>query len=566
MAKNQAIVVGINEYKLLQPLKYAKRDAELMRDFLLNKAGFERVFFFSEDAPRIGGKSTEPFRSNLMRVMRELFHQPFMEPGDNFWFFFSGHGIRQDDRDYLMPLDADPGNVEHTGIATNDITERLQGCGADNVVFILDACRSGGRKSGQGVGRQTEDEARRKGIISIFSCSPDQYSYEIDSLQQGAFTTALLEGLGDQGRCATVERLNQYLEARVPEIVLQHYDGRAQQSPYMAVAPLSRSHLILMPQYAGSDEILVLKDDALQAESVENMELSKQLWTQVSTMAKSGQHRDDAVKSLVRIETKLKQIRDQKKLNELYREATQLHQARQWQAVIDIFKRIHQIDGNHPDPRGLLTSSGKQKKLSDLYRQGKRYINAEQWFEALRQFEEIQQLEPDYRDVESLIAGLQEEDEIEVSEVSHSGESKLRSLLKEVKRLPTLAVFAIWLFLIITAANIKPETYSLYSLQDSGITRGFIICGLLGGLIDGFVTGISSKQEASSIQWRKVLFSSIIGASTGFFIWWIAGILRENGKSYFYDYLSIGLTIIGAILCKLGTYLFNQKLSQSMRA
>jgi uncharacterized caspase-like protein len=132
----------------------------------------------------------------LLRVLRQLFKEPFLGAGDNFWFFFSGHGIRHADRDYLMPCDGDPEDIENTAIEINFVTERLRRCGADNVVLVLDACRSLGTRGGEGIGRQTADEARNLGVISIFSCSPQEYSYEIEVLQQGAFTCALLEGLG----------------------------------------------------------------------------------------------------------------------------------------------------------------------------------------------------------------------------------------------------------------------------------------------------------------------------------------------------------------------------------
>ncbi|KAM3097397.1 caspase domain-containing protein [Phormidesmis sp. 146-12] len=299
MAKNWAIVIGINQYRFLQPLRYAKRDAELMQNFLLNDAGFDRVFFFSDDSSPLGDKSTEPFRTNLLRVMRQIFEQPFMGAGDNFWFFFSGHGIRYDDRDYLMPLDGDSEDVENTGIATHDITDRLRRCGADNIVMMLDACRNDSKKSGQGIGRQTEEEARRTGVISIFSCSPDQYSYEIEAIQQGAFTAALLEGLGIRGRCATVERLNQYLENRVPEIVRQHH-SKAQQTPYTIAEPIGRSNLILIPKHADFSDIATLKNDAYQAEVSQNVALAEQLWIRVLAAA-SGQDMD-AVRALQRIE------------------------------------------------------------------------------------------------------------------------------------------------------------------------------------------------------------------------------------------------------------------------
>ncbi|MHC5721074.1 MAG: caspase family protein, partial [Nostoc sp.] len=69
-------------------------DAQLMQEFLANEAGFERIFFFSDDSPAVDGKSTRPTRTNLLRVLRQLFDNSFMGAGDNFWFFFSGHGVK----------------------------------------------------------------------------------------------------------------------------------------------------------------------------------------------------------------------------------------------------------------------------------------------------------------------------------------------------------------------------------------------------------------------------------------------------------------------------------------
>ncbi|MDF5711050.1 MAG: caspase family protein [Nostoc sp. S4] len=69
MAKNWAIAIGINRYDLLQPLNYAKRDAQLIQEFLGNEAGFERIYFFSDDSPDVGGKSTRPNRTNLLRIL-----------------------------------------------------------------------------------------------------------------------------------------------------------------------------------------------------------------------------------------------------------------------------------------------------------------------------------------------------------------------------------------------------------------------------------------------------------------------------------------------------------------
>jgi uncharacterized caspase-like protein len=47
MGKNWAITIGINQYDNLAPLKYAKGDAEAVRDFVSMKWGLEKSLLFS---------------------------------------------------------------------------------------------------------------------------------------------------------------------------------------------------------------------------------------------------------------------------------------------------------------------------------------------------------------------------------------------------------------------------------------------------------------------------------------------------------------------------------------
>jgi uncharacterized caspase-like protein len=92
--------------------------------------------------------------------LRDFFEEPYLKAGDNLWFFFSGHGIRHQDRDYLMPCDANPRDPDYTAISISYVTERLRRCGADNVVLLLDACRNEGEKAGLGIG-----EEKQQGVI-----------------------------------------------------------------------------------------------------------------------------------------------------------------------------------------------------------------------------------------------------------------------------------------------------------------------------------------------------------------------------------------------------------------
>ena len=124
MGQNWAIAVGINQYDNLLPLKYAKADAEAMKDWFEEEANFDKVFLFTEDSPKIPKNNpsipTKPTYGTLRRFLRAQFEnieKPLLKPEDNLWFFFAGHGRRSGDKDYLMLSDSDPGDVEHTAIS-----------------------------------------------------------------------------------------------------------------------------------------------------------------------------------------------------------------------------------------------------------------------------------------------------------------------------------------------------------------------------------------------------------------------------------------------------------------
>jgi formylglycine-generating enzyme required for sulfatase activity len=280
MSRNWAICIGINDYSRLQPLRYAVSDAAAMRDFFVQEGRFEQVYYFADDAPPIetpkGPMEAKPTFANLLDFFEKRFQKPFLSVGDNLWLFFAGHGELHEGHDYLMPIDVSLGNLERTALRLSDLTAYLRNSGADNTVLLLDACRSQGSRRGLGLGTEAQ-----QGMVTVYSCSPREASYEIEELGHGAFTYALLEGFKLQGgdNCATVERLDQYLRYQVPALNAQH--RKPVQTPYTAVEPLSKNHLILLPQKATLQDVLALKADAQEAELEEELDLAEQLWIRV---------------------------------------------------------------------------------------------------------------------------------------------------------------------------------------------------------------------------------------------------------------------------------------------
>jgi uncharacterized caspase-like protein len=106
MANNWAIVVGVNDYEHHpeQKLRYAVRDAEHLGDFLCQSAQFEPanvIRCLGEEALR--GERNYPSCSNLVRILNRDLKPSNIGQVQHFWFFFSGHGISRNGRDFLLP-------------------------------------------------------------------------------------------------------------------------------------------------------------------------------------------------------------------------------------------------------------------------------------------------------------------------------------------------------------------------------------------------------------------------------------------------------------------------------
>jgi Trp operon repressor len=106
-------------------------------------------------------------------------------------------------------------------------------------------------------------------------------------------------------------------------------------------------------------------------------------------------------------------LQRQRRLDELYVQARQLHEGQEWQSVIDVFERIHSEDPAFPDPEGLLASAREaldhMHKTAGLYDQALRYVDGSDWQQALECLEEVQRLEPGYRDTEDLLSRVRRE-------------------------------------------------------------------------------------------------------------------------------------------------------------
>jgi hypothetical protein len=233
MAKNWAIIIGINGYTFLDDLKWATRDAQMMAQFLKNN--HFKVWHFST---KVSDSKMQPSHACIRYFLKTLKQQE-LGKDDNFWFFFSGHGSVHDGEDYLMLTESNPIDIYHTAIPTKFVIDELKKVHAGNIYLFLDACRNTGNKSLLKLGDSTIEEARSKNIIVFFSCSHGEFSYEIDSLKHGSFTCALLEGLKNPVKKNNLQELASYVTNRVTELNSKH--KKSKQSPCLYIETITET-------------------------------------------------------------------------------------------------------------------------------------------------------------------------------------------------------------------------------------------------------------------------------------------------------------------------------------
>ncbi|BAY87120.1 peptidase C14 caspase catalytic subunit p20 [Calothrix parasitica NIES-267] len=233
MAKLWAIAIGINQYQYFQPLGYGSADAEVLRGFLVEQAGFpeEQCLLMTDSSVPIGDKPTLPTKNNILQLLEDLAANSW-EPQDKLWFFFSGYGINHEGQDYLIPIEGDSQRVKETGIEIRQLMQTLQVCGLE-VLLLMDFNRAFGTKADSSIGQETIELAQELQISTILSCQPEQFSHESSELGHGFFTATLLEALR-YGNTNNLAGLESYLSVRTPELCQHHW--RPTQNPITFIA------------------------------------------------------------------------------------------------------------------------------------------------------------------------------------------------------------------------------------------------------------------------------------------------------------------------------------------
>jgi hypothetical protein len=223
-----AVVIGISDYKADGlNLRYADRDAEAIRDFLIEKGGFraERVRFLSDQRA-----THEGVRTALFSFLAAT------QPEDMVLIFLAGHGVQDSvnpDNYFFLTHDSETANLGGTAIPMWDLGNVMDyTIRAQRILIFADTCHSGaaldrgGPKDGKNLNffnKYLEVLAGKKGRLVVTASQAHENSLETTNLGHGVFTYSLLAGLAGAADdnpadgVVTAGELVDYLQAKVPE-------------------------------------------------------------------------------------------------------------------------------------------------------------------------------------------------------------------------------------------------------------------------------------------------------------------------------------------------------------
>ncbi|SFV16079.1 polysaccharide deacetylase family protein [Pseudoduganella namucuonensis] len=193
-----AIVVGIDDYAKWPKLQYAVRDAQGVRQTLIDKFGFaaERVVTL---------KNGEATRNGILGAFHDKLAHGGVQRNDRIFVFFAGHGATRKlssgrDLGYIVPVDADPNQLATDAIPMTEIQNIAESLNAKHVLFVMDACYSGlGLTRGGGSASFLRDNAKRIGRQMLTAGGGDQLVADGGPNGHSVFTWTLLQGLGGKG-------------------------------------------------------------------------------------------------------------------------------------------------------------------------------------------------------------------------------------------------------------------------------------------------------------------------------------------------------------------------------
>jgi uncharacterized caspase-like protein/WD40 repeat protein len=238
--------VGVSEFQnpAVPQLAYAQRDAQDWAKVMLAQQG--KAYRAVEARVLTNASASKAALISGLDWLKDN-----VAPGDVAMVFLAGHGFTHaaDNRYFFAGTDTDPQHLSDSALPYKVIQDtlidiNLRGDGTRSIVFI-DTCHAGDAAGGKKNVRPSNGESlanelvRQENQVLVFASSrADQFSWEYPTMEHGAFTAALLEGVGTPWKAdpyqvgrVTYKSLDAWLAFRVPLLTQER------QTPRLLVPP-----------------------------------------------------------------------------------------------------------------------------------------------------------------------------------------------------------------------------------------------------------------------------------------------------------------------------------------
>ncbi|MEQ9639442.1 MAG: caspase family protein [Alphaproteobacteria bacterium] len=237
-----AVLIGNRDYQGRVPdVDYAHNDADAMRRYVLDVLGFQDGNLIDlRDATKA---HMEAAFGNQNSHRGKLFNW-VREGRSDVVVYYSGHGMAgvEDQRGYLLPVDADAETPELNGYAIDTLYANLAKLPARSVTVFIDACFTGDSPKGSLVKSASPVHVRAKpakvskGLTVLTAARADQLASWDDEARHGLFTRHLLDALygaadagvgGDKDGKVTLAEVSTYLDEEMTYAARRQF-GRTQ--------------------------------------------------------------------------------------------------------------------------------------------------------------------------------------------------------------------------------------------------------------------------------------------------------------------------------------------------
>ena len=218
-----AVVFGIENYKNVPGVSFAKRDAMYIKKYFESVLGIpNNRIYFKTDSDVTLAEFNLAFGGWLKRRLNK---------NTNVFIYYAGHGAPdlKQNKAYLIPYDGDPDYAADTGFEMDKLYEQVSDLGAASVTVFLDACFTGANRNNEMLLADArpvfmEVDATATGNVTVFSASGGK---EISSAwpekKHGLFSYYLMKGMrGDadenKDNKITIGELGDYVRENVSDM------------------------------------------------------------------------------------------------------------------------------------------------------------------------------------------------------------------------------------------------------------------------------------------------------------------------------------------------------------